>query len=62
MIESNPLLGTILHAVGAFSAAICYTPQKRAVGWSWQTYWLAQAAVCWVVLPVLVAWITVPQL
>lgn len=62
MIESAPLLGTALHAIGAFSAAICYTPQKRAAGWSWQTYWLAQAAVCWIILPVIVAWITVPEL
>ena len=30
--------------------------------WSWQTYWLAQAAVCWFLLPLIVAWITIPQL
>jgi len=58
----NPLLGTFLHAIGAFSAALCYTPQQKLRGWSWQTYWLAQASVCWVLLPILVAWWTIPSL
>lgn len=54
--------GVLLHTVGASSAALCYTPQKKVKGWSWQTYWLAQALICWLVLPVLVAMITIPQL
>ncbi|WP_276484263.1 L-rhamnose/proton symporter RhaT [Paraflavitalea pollutisoli] len=56
------IAGVMYHAVGASSAALCYTPQKKALGWSWQTYWLAQAAVCWLLLPVIVAWLTIPQL
>ena len=62
MIPPNPLLGTALHAVGAFFAAICYTPQKRVTGWSWQSYWLVQAAFCWFILPILGAWLTIPEL
>jgi len=58
----NPLLGTLLHAVGALAAAVCYTPQKATRGWAWQTYWLAQASVCWLVLPVGVAWLTIPEI
>src|SRR5215813_4019010 len=54
--------GVLYHAVGASGAALCYTPQKKVVGWSWQTYWLAQAFICWLVLPVVVAYITIPQL
>lgn len=54
--------GILYHAVGASGAALCYTPQKKVRGWSWQTYWLAQAFICWLVLPVLIAWLTVPQL
>ncbi len=54
--------GVLFHAVGASSAAMCYTPQKKIKGWSWQTYWLAQAFVCWLALPVIVAFITIPQL
>ena len=62
MIPSNPLLGTAFHAVGAFSAAICYTPQKRVNGWSWQSYWLVQAVFCWFILPIVGAWLTIPEL
>ncbi len=56
------LNGVLFHATGASSAALCYTPQKKVVGWSWQTYWLAQAFICWLALPVIVACITIPQL
>ncbi len=54
--------GILFHGVGASSAALCYTPQKKVQQWSWQTYWLAQALVCWLLLPLLVAWLTVPHL
>jgi L-rhamnose-H+ transport protein len=54
--------GVLYHAVGASGAALCYTPQKKVVGWSWQTYWLAQALICWFILPVVVAYLTIPQL
>jgi L-rhamnose-H+ transport protein len=62
MIPPNPLLGTALHAVGAAFAALCYTPQKRVSGWSWQSYWLVQAAFCWFLLPLIGAWLTIPEL
>ena len=54
--------GVLYHAVGASGAALCYTPQKKVVGWAWQTYWLAQAFICWLVLPIVVAYFTIPQL
>jgi L-rhamnose-H+ transport protein len=56
------LNGVLFHATGASSAALCYTPQKKVVGWSWQTYWLAQAFICWLALPVIMAFVTIPQL
>lgn len=62
MITPNPLLGTGLHAIGAFFAAVCYTPQRRVSRWSWQTYWMVQAAFCWFLLPIIGAWLTIPEL
>lgn len=61
-IAANPLLGVALHAVGATFAATCYTPQKKVRGWSWQTYWLVQAFFCWFLLPIVGAWLTIPDL
>jgi len=61
-IAPNPMLGVALHAIGATFAATCYTPQKRVRGWSWQTYWITQASFCWLLLPLLGAWFTIPEL
>lgn len=60
--EAAPLLGTALHAVGAASAALCYAPQHFVKNWRWQTYWLIQASACWLVLPWVFAWLTIPHL
>ena len=58
----SPITASIFfHAIGAASAAVCYVPQKRARGWSWQSFWLLQAAFCWFVLPIVGAFLTVPD-
>lgn len=62
MINASPLLGTALHFVGAASSSVCYAPQKKVRGWSWQSYWLTQAAFCWFLLPILGALLTIPHL
>jgi L-rhamnose-H+ transport protein len=57
-----PLAASILfHAIGAASAAVCYVPQKKVRGWSWQSYWLTQASFCWLLLPIIGAFLTVPN-
>ena len=56
------ITGVLFHAVGATGAAFCYTPEKKLKGWSWQTYWLAQAFICWLVLPLVIAYLTIPNL
>jgi len=61
-VAANPFLGIAMHAIGATFAATCYTPQKRVSGWSWQSYWITQASFCWFLLPLLGAWLTIPQL
>ncbi|TWU42793.1 L-rhamnose/proton symporter RhaT [Novipirellula artificiosorum] len=58
---SNPLLGAALHAVGALSSSSCYTPQKKTTAWSWEIYWIAQASFAWLILPILGAFLTIPN-
>jgi L-rhamnose-H+ transport protein len=60
MIPSNPILGTGLHAIGGISAASCYLPSTRTKKWSWGTFWLAQALFAWIIMPLVVGWLTVP--
>ena len=60
-MHNNPLAGVGLHAVGALSAASCYTPQKKTENWAWEVYWISQATVAWLILPIVFAFITVPD-
>jgi len=60
MINANPIFGTGLHAIGGISASTCYLPNTQTRKWSWGTFWLAQALFAWVIMPVLVGWLTVP--
>ena len=61
MIPSNPLIGTGLHAIGGISAASCYLPNTKTRYWSWGTFWLVQALFAWIVMPLLIGWLTVPD-
>lgn len=56
------IFGILFHSIGAVCAALCYTPQTKVRHWSWQTYWLMQALFCWLLLPIIVGLITVPDL
>jgi len=60
MITPNPIIGTGLHAIGGISAASCYLPNTKTKKWSWGTFWLAQALFAWVIMPLLIGWLTVP--
>jgi len=60
MIISNPLLGTGLHAIGGASAASCYLPNTLTRKWSWGTFWLVQSLFAWIIMPLIVGWLTVP--
>ncbi len=59
-MQSNPILGTLLHAIGGVSASSCYTPQSKIKNWSWGTFWLVQASFAWIIAPLLLGWLTVP--
>ena len=57
---SNPIIGTGLHAIGGISAASCYLPNTQTRKWSWQTFWLVQSLFAWIIMPIMVGWLTVP--
>ena len=56
------LFGIILHAIGGFAAASFYTPFKKVKFWAWETYWLVGGVASWIIMPWLIAWLTVPSL
>lgn len=61
MVTPNPVIGTGLHAVGGISASTCYLPFHRTKKWSWGTFWLVQASFAWVIMPVVIGILTVPD-
>lgn len=61
MITPNPIIGTFLHAIGGISAASCYLPSTKLQKWSWGTFWLAQALFAWIIIPLILGWLTVPD-
>jgi len=60
-MTSNPILGTLFHAVGGASASTCYLPSQKTKQWSWGTFWLVQSAFAWLIMPLLIGWLTVPD-
>lgn len=60
-MQSNPFLGAGLHAVGALSSSSCYTPQKKTKRWAWEIYWISQASFAWLILPIVGAFLTIPN-
>jgi L-rhamnose-H+ transport protein len=59
---TNVFAGIGLHAVGGIAAASCYVPQRGTSGWSYQSYWLLFCVAGWLVTPIVVALLTVPDL
>lgn len=62
MIAPSLGLGVGFHAAGALLSANCYAPQKYLKQWPWEIFWMAQAAWCWLLLPVIGAVATIPHL
>jgi len=60
-MQANPILGVLLHGVGALSSSSCYTPQKKTTLWSWEIYWITQASFAWLILPIVFAFLTIPN-
>ncbi|HYW35284.1 MAG TPA: L-rhamnose/proton symporter RhaT [Balneolaceae bacterium] len=58
----NIVLGIFYHAVGGFAAGSFYLPLKKIKKWAWESYWLVNGFVSWIIMPWLVAYLTVPEL
>jgi L-rhamnose-H+ transport protein len=62
MIAPSLPLGVGFHAAGALLSANCYAPQKYIRRWSWEIFWMTQAAWCWLLWPIIGALATIPRL
>lgn len=58
----SPFIGVVLIAVAGILGAICFTPFKGIKKWSWETYWLVNAFVGWMITAWVMAYVTCPHL
>ena len=58
----NPVLGVFLHALGGYAAGSFYIPFRKVRNWAWESYWLISGVFAWIVVPWIVAFLTVPGL
>jgi len=55
-------LGLLLITLGGFAAGSFYIPFKKVRSWAWESYWLVNGFFSWIIMPWLIAFITVPAL
>jgi L-rhamnose-H+ transport protein len=55
-------IGVIYHWIGGLASASFYIPYRGVKKWSWETYWLVGGFFSWIIAPMALASILVPDL
>ncbi len=58
----NPLIGVFYHWLGGLASASFYIFYRGVKKWSWETYWLVGGFFSWIIAPMGLAWLLVPDL
>src|SRR5271156_3678044 len=58
----NPLIGVISHWIGGLASASNFIPFRPIKRWSWEIYWIIQGFAAWIVAPLVLASLLVPDL
>jgi L-rhamnose-H+ transport protein len=58
----NPVLGVFFHWLGGLASASFYIPYRGVKRWSWETYWLVGGFFSWIIAPLALASLLVPDL
>ena len=59
---ANPFLGVIYHWIGGFASATNFIPFRGIKRWSWEIYWLIQGFAAWIVAPLVLGGLFIPNL
>lgn len=59
---ANPFLGIVYHWIGGFASATNFIPFRGIKRWSWEIYWIVQGFAAWIVAPLVMASLLVPNL
>src|ERR1700677_1035097 len=55
-------MGVVYHWTGGLASASNFIPFRGIKRWSWEVYWIIQGFAAWILAPVLLAGLLVPQL
>ncbi len=58
----NPFIGVMFHWLGGLASASNFIPFRGIKRWSWEIYWIIQGVAAWLVTPLLLARMLVPDL
>ncbi|MGC2399486.1 MAG: L-rhamnose/proton symporter RhaT [Acidobacteriaceae bacterium] len=58
----NPLLGVLYHWIGGLASATNFIPFRGIRRWSWEIYWIIQGVAAWLIAPMVLALLFVPDL
>jgi len=61
-VGPNPFIGVIYHWIGGVASATNFIPFRGIKRWSWEIYWLIQGFAAWIVAPLVLAGLLVPNL
>lgn len=53
--------GLLFHFIGGFASGSFYIPYNKVKGWSWESYWIVGGIFSWLFVPIVSAWLTVPD-
>jgi L-rhamnose-H+ transport protein len=54
--------GVVLLLTGGFASGSFYLPYTRVKNWAWETYWLFGGLFSWLIVPILAAYCSTPNL
>jgi L-rhamnose-H+ transport protein len=58
----NPFIGVVYHWIGGLASASNFIPFRGIKRWSWEIYWIIQGFAAWIVAPIVLALLLVPNL
>jgi L-rhamnose-H+ transport protein len=58
----NPLIGVLYHWTGGLASASNFIPFRPIKRWSWEIYWIIQGFAAWILAPLILAHLLVPNL
>jgi L-rhamnose-H+ transport protein len=61
-VGPNPFIGVLYHWIGGLASASNFIPFRGIRRWSWEIYWIIQGIAAWIIAPMVLALLLVPNL